>query len=359
MVHELSREQARQIAVRAQLLDAHRPTDLLEVVRHLTLLQDDPVTAVAPSAELVLWSRLGSADGLAEAKESGTLVALHGMLRPREDLALHRGEMAAWPGDGELKDWEIAREHWVEANRGCHGDILERLRADGPLLSTELPDTCEVPWESSGWNSNRNVRMLLDLMVQRGEVAAVGDRLWDLAERVYPDDPAVPIEQARETRNARRLTALGIARARATQCPVDANDVGDAGEPAVIEGVKGRWQVDPAQLDRTFEGRTALLSPLDRLVYDRKRMVELFGFDYQLEMFKPAAKRRWGYWALPVLVGDQLVGKVDAAADRADRVLRINAIHRDVTWSKAASASVDEEIDGLAAWLGLTPGGTR
>ena len=96
------------------------------------------------------------------------------------------------------------------------------------------------------------------------------------------------------------------------------NDVGTVGEVAVVEGLRGQWRVDPAQLDRLgqpFRGRTALLSPLDRLVFDRKRMTELFEFDYQLEMYKPVAKRRWGYWALPILHGDRLVGKVDATAD--------------------------------------------
>jgi uncharacterized protein YcaQ len=100
-------------------------------------------------------------------------------------------------------------------------------------------------------------------------------------------------------------------------------------------------------------GRAALLSPLDRLVYDRKRMTELFGFDYQLEMYQPAAKRRWGYWALPILYGDRLVGKLDATADRTYGVLRVNAIHRDVPFSKATAAAVHQEIKALADWLGL------
>jgi uncharacterized protein YcaQ len=129
--------------------------------------------------------------------------------------------------------------------------------------------------------------------------------------------------------------------------------VGEAGEPAVVEGVRGAWRVDPAQLGQTFSGRAALLSPLDRLVYDRKRMTELFGFDYQLEMYKPAAKRRWGYWALPILYGDRLVGKLDAAADRTYGVLRVTAIHQDVPFSRATAAAVHREIRMLADWLGL------
>ena len=129
-------------------------------------------------------------------------------------------------------------------------------------------------------------------------------------------------------------SALGIARARGPECPVEPLDVGEVGEPAVVEGVRGTWRVDPAQLGQPFEGRAALLSPFDRLVHDRKRMVELFEFDYQLEMYKPAAKRRWGYFALPILYGDRLVGKLDATADRKAGVLRVDAIHEDVPFTK-------------------------
>jgi hypothetical protein len=106
-------------------------------------------------------------------------------------------------------------------------------------------------------------------------------------------------------------------------------------------------------LEGDFEGRTALLSPFDRLVHDRVRTQELFDFEYTLEMYKPAAQRRWGYFALPVLFGDRLVGKVDAIADRKAGVLRVNAIHEDTTFTKAAGKAVQAEIEDLASWLGL------
>ena len=170
---------------------------------------------------------------------------------------------------------------------------------------------------------------------------------------MYPDDPVVPPEQAERARNERRLRALGIARARGPECPVEPQDVGEVGEPALVEGVKGRWQVDPSLLGRPFSGRTALLSPFDRLVHDRKRALELFGFDYQLEMYKPAAKRRWGYYALPVLHHDRLVGKVDAIADRAVGVLRVDAIHEDEPFGKTTAAAVRRELRDLARWLDL------
>jgi uncharacterized protein len=136
--------------------------------------------------------------------------------------------------------------------------------------------------------------------------------------------------------------------------PVEPGDVGEAGEAAVVEGTKGEWRVDPAALGSDdFEGRTALLSPFDRLVHDRVRAQELFDYEYTLEMYKPVAKRRWGYFALPVLHHDRLVGKVDAAADRKASVLRVNAIHEDVKFTRAITKAVQAELDDLASWLGL------
>src|SRR5215211_2375381 len=135
--------------------------------------------------------------------------------------------------------------------------------------------------------------------------------------------------------------------------PVEPVDVGDAGEPAVVEGVKGEWRVDPAALGDDFEGRTALLSPFDRLVHDRVRAEELFDFEYTLEMYKPAAKRRWGYFALTILHHDRLVGKVDAAADRNASVLRVHAIHEDVKFTRTITGAVQAELEDLASWLGL------
>jgi len=358
--HRLSLADARRIAVRAQLLDAERPTGLLDVVRHLTMVQLDPIAAVAPSADLVLWSRLGSSYSPADlrtALEDRTLVELQAVIRPAEDIALYRADMARWPGIGELRPWQAERRDWVKANDACRRDIMRRLKRSGPLTMRELPDTCVVPWGSAGWTDGRNVEKLLDFMVALGEVAVAGrqgrERLWDLAPRVYPDEPVISAEEAARTRNERRLRGLGIARARGPEAPVEPWVVGDAGEPAVIEGLKGAWRVEPSQLGRPFSGRTALLSPFDRLVHDRKRALELFGFDYQLEMYKPAAKRRWGYYALPVLHGDRLIGKVDATAGRDGGALRVDAIHEDVPFTRTTSAAVRRELRDLARWLEL------
>lgn len=359
-VHKLSPAEARRVAVRAQLLDSERPAELLDVVRRLTLIQSDSTSVVAPSADLVAWSRLGSSyrpDELSEAVQKRTLIELRGMIRPSEDVALYRAEMAEWPGSGEVPGWRRAQSEWVQVNDAFRRYVLDRLDDEGPLTSRDFPDGSVVPWRSSGWNNNRNVAMMIEFLVLRGEVAAAGrrgrDRLWDLASRIYPDDAAVPVAEALMIRNERRLRALGIARARGPECPVEPIDVGEAGDPAVIDGVRGEWRVDPALLGQPFRGRVALLSPLDRLVYDRTRTMELFEFDYQLEMFKPAEKRRWGYYALPILYGDRLVGKLDATADRKAGVLRVGAIHQDVAFANATTAAVRREIRNLANQLEL------
>jgi len=199
---------------------------------------------------------------------------------------------------------------------------------------------------------------MLECMTLRGEVAISGrvgrERLWDLPERVYPADAVIPTAaEAERTKNERRLAALGIARAKARVMPGEPAHVGDAGEPAVVEGVKGEWRVDPTLLGGELEGRTALLSPFDRLIHDRVRAEQLFDYEYTLEMYKPAAKRRWGYFALPILHQDRLVGKLDAAADRKASVLRVAAIHEDVKFTRATTNAVRAELEDLAAWLGL------
>jgi uncharacterized protein YcaQ len=354
-VHRLTKEQARRVAVRAQLLDANRPTDLLATVQRLTLLQIDPTAVIAPSADLVAWSRLGATYSPGQLKhaleQKRTLFEFDALVRPIGDLGLYLA------GAAERPAYDRSRA-WLRDNERFRREVLELLGGSGPLASRDIPDTAAVPWPSSGWTNNRNVTVMLEFLVMRGEAAIAGrvgrERLWDVAERVYPAEVDVPaVEEAERRQNERRLAALGIARAKARQMPMEPVHVGEAGEPAVVEGVKGEWRVDPSYLDGEFEGRTALLSPFDRLVHDRVRTEELFDFEYTLEMYKPAAKRRWGYFALPILHDDRLVGKLDAVADRKASLLRVHAIHEDVRFTHPMRRAVQAELDDLASWLGL------
>jgi uncharacterized protein YcaQ len=354
-VLRLTKAQARRIAVRAQLLDARKPSQLLDVVRQLTLLQIDPTAAIAPSADLVAWSRLGSTYEPAHLQQAleqdRTLFELDAMVRPTADLGLYLAGATEWPS------YETSRA-WLRDNDRFRRDILKRLRSSGPVTSRDIPDTCVVPWASSGWTNNRNVTQMLEFLMMRGEVAIAGrvgrERVWDLAERVYPADVVIPsVEEAERAKNERRLASLGIARQQRPVTPMEPWDVGEAGEPAVVEGTRGEWRVDPTALGQDFEGRTALLSPFDRLVHDRLRAEELFDFEYNLEMYKPAAKRRWGYFALPILHCDRLVGKLDAKADRKSSVLRVHAIHEDVKFTRTMTKAVQAELEDLAEWLEL------
>lgn len=364
--HRLTKAQARRIAIRAQLLDARRPADLLEVVSKLTFLQLDPTAAIAPSADLVAWTRLRDAYQPAQMtkalEQDRSLYEVRAYVRPMADLGLHLAEMAAWPfANEERRHWSVPgpRAHrWLEANHTFQRDVLDLLRRSGPLMSREVPDTSVVPWESTGWTGDRNVTQLLEFLNARGEVAITGrvgrQRLWDLAERVYPAGAeVVPLDEARRVLAGRRLRSLGIARP-------DVPGVGGEryfeevdGEPVEVEGTSGSWVVDPTAVCQDFEGRTALLSPFDRLVHDRARAQDLFDFEYTLEMYKPAHKRRWGYFALPVLHDDRLVGKVDAIADRKVSRLRVHAIHEDVPFTRAMTKAVYAELENLASWLDL------
>ena len=355
-MHRLTKDQARRIAVRAQLLDAPRPTELHAVVQRLTLLQIDPTAAIAPSADLVAWSRIGSAYEPAELsralEQDRTLFELDAIVRPMGDLGLYLAGAAEWPSYDKQRDW-------LRDNDRFRRDILELLESSGPLSSRDIPDTCVVPWASTGWSNNRNVTQMLEFLMMRGEVAIAGrvgrERLWDLPERVYPADVAVPsVEEAERRKNERRLTSLGIARAEGQGEPWSRCTSARPASRRWSRASKGEWRVDPAALDDDFEGRTALLSPFDRLIHDRVRTEELFDFEYALEMYKPAAKRRWGYYALPILHEDRLVGKLDAVADRKASVLRVNTIHEDVKFTRTMTKAVQAELEDLASWLALT-----
>jgi uncharacterized protein YcaQ len=351
---ELTKEQARRIAIAGQLLTADRPRTLVETLQGLCSMQLDQTSAIAPSADLVAWSRLGDAyrpeqmhDGVAMER---TLFEYRNLLYPMSDLPLYRPVMAAWP-DGE-SGWHQRLRSWMKVNDRFRRYILTELERSGPLQAKDLDDRSVEPWASTGWNNNRNVPLMLEFMEARGEIAVTArerrQRLWDIAWRVYPESTElVDPDEAAQQRQARRMRWLGIAREKVAE---------GAGTPTVVEGTAGNWRVDPDALDaldRPFEGRTAMLSPFDRLVQNRERLRDLFDFDYCLEMYLPAAKRRWGYYALPVLHHERFIGAVDAKADHKTSTLRVLTISVEPHTGFEELHAIDDEIASLASWLGL------
>jgi hypothetical protein len=338
---KLTIAQARRLAIRAQALDGSA-RDVLDVVRRIGFLQLDPVSRVAPSHVLVLWSRLGAYD-LGELDrllwEERALFERRALIRPAEDFRL--------PSPLRVDDTD-----WLGANGAFRSYVLRELRRRGPLRSAELEDRAAVPWVSTGWTHERNVTQMLEFLSAQGKVIVAGragrTRLWDLPERVLPAEVLRARRPSRREVARRRLETLGIARLAYLEAePTGALRV-------EVDGVPGEWRVLPGQLDRVDEPlpqRTTLLSPFDRLIHDRQRALELFGFRYRLEIYVPRAEREYGYYVLPVLHGERVVGRVDPELDRHAGVLRVNAVYPepDARWP---ARRVERALTDLAHFLG-------
>jgi uncharacterized protein YcaQ len=354
VTHRLTRDQARRIVVRAQLLDAERPTDVVGVAEELGYIKIDPTSTIAPAEHTILWSRLGSSYDpglLARAAEADRLLfEFDGAFRPMSLLPLMMPGMRRWPTHPRSREW-------LEANDRFRTEVLARLRGEGPLLASEIPDTAAVARDdSSGWYGPNQVVHMLDSLQQQGEVAVSAregrHRRWDLAERVYPPDlREYEFDEAQRLLDERRLQAAGIARQKSPWTPV-----GEAGEPAVVEGMPQKWRVDPqavAALEHDGGGRVAFLSPYDSMLFDRPRLADLFEFGYVLEQFKPKPQRKYGYFAHPILMGDRFVGMLDAEVDRKREVLTVTAVHEFLPFEPEEDEMVRAEIADLAEWLGV------
>lgn len=363
-------ERARQLAVMGQLLDAERPRGVVETATRLGGLQLDPTSAVARNERLLLFSRLGPYD-VAELEgalwHDRTLFEHWAYVVPAAHFAVHRETHRRFPR-GETKRAHWLRG-WLAANAPFRRYVLRELRARGPLRSRDLEDRSVVPYSANGgWNLDRNVGMMLELLWLGGAVATVGrdrgERLWDLAERAYPLRAKQPPrrEWLREL-VLRQARARGIAKenelGRAFDGPVPGREraiaaLRRAGRLVEVEVERlGRRLVDAELFERPFRGRTAILSPFDKLVADRTRAERLWDFEFRLEIYVPREKRRWGYFVLPVLHHERLVARLDAAADRQAGVLRIHRTHVEPAATPEALEAMRTELDALAGWLGL------
>lgn len=351
MTHKLTRDEARRIAVQAQLLDARRPGDVVEVAETLGAIKIDPTATIAPAEHSILWSRIGLGYDpiqLSKAVEMDRLLfEFDGSFRPISLLPLMLPGMRQWPQRASTRAW-------LEANAGFRADVLARLRAEGPLLGSEIPDTAVVAHKSeAGWYGTNQVVHMLDFLMRQGEIAIVGregrHRRWDLAERVYPQNlPEYSFEDAERMLQERRLQAAGIAKQKSPWTPI-----GEVGEPAVVEGSSWKFRVDPealTALDHDPGGRVAFLNPYDGMLFDRPRLKEIFEFDYVLEQFKPKSQRKYGFFAYPILMGDRFVGMLDAVVGER---LVVNAVHEFLPFEAEEDEMVRAEIDELAEWLGV------
>ena len=327
--------EARRIAVRSQLLDGSA-TGVLDTVRRLGFLQLDPIAVVAPAQHLVLWSRLGDYD-VGELDRllwnERALFEWDAFLWPIEELPLVRGLMRRWRTSTHYK-----AERWVSQfladNRAFRRYVLRELERRGPVFSRELQDRSRGEKEERRWYGSRNVGLMLTSLHLRGDVAvagrAGGQRLWDLAERVLPPSEALPLREAERRLAERRFRALGV------------------------RAGPGGWEAHPDAADGDVPDRVTFLSPFDRLIHDRDRAETLFGFHYRLEMFVPLAKRRYGYYVLPILRGDRLIGRIEPAFDRRSGTLSVKGAWAERGAPADSGYGIRAALDGLAVWLGAT-----
>jgi uncharacterized protein YcaQ len=369
----LSLTDARRLAIMGQQLGAPQPSSLLEVAERLGKVQIDPTAVVARAEQLTFWSRLGSYDRdelrAALEDEPRRLFEYNAFLLPISDLPLQRPVMRRFPRPEYGRGRYIAE--WMRDNAGFRRYVLEELRARGPLRSRDLDDRAEVPWQTGGWNDGKNIGRMLDHLWLGGEIAITrrvgAERIWDLAERVLPpdDEPALPDEVVAIELMDRQLRAFGLAtpqfggaldyRLPAREVALESLLTDGIAVPVSVDGLPGEWLAHRdglQELAGSWQPRTTLLGPFDPLIHDRERALALFGMRIKLETYKPVAKREFGYYVLPILYGDRLVGRIDPRLDRRARVLRVNAVYAEPDAPPRAWPAAHAAIDELATWLG-------
>lgn len=395
----LTKTEARRLAVMAQQLEAPLPgptkDDILDTIRRITCLQIDPINAVARTQLLVLYSRLGQYDTadldalLWDDRALFEYWAHAASILPVDDYAIVRPLMKRRDTGGGV--WRQRVNEWLAANAGFQQRILDELATRGPLFAEEMTSEADVPWpHDNGWGGRNDLRIVLDMMWMRGAVTVTRrqgngyglKKQWglmehQLGERVHQlaVDRPVLVRRAAE----RALLALGPARARDIKQYYtrgyypgldDALDeLAAAGliQPVTVLGddgeLPGPWYLhvdllpELARLRRDeWRPQTVLLSPFDNLIADRDRTELLFDFFYRIEIYVPKAKRQYGYYVMPILQGDRLIGRVDPKMDRKANRLTVNAVYLepDVKDTKATRRDIGRAIERLSAFLGAS-----
>ncbi|MFD7378465.1 winged helix-turn-helix domain-containing protein [Streptomyces mirabilis] len=386
----ISQVEARRLALSRQWLGGVRPSGdgegLRAVLRSLRYLQLDPISVVAPSHELVVWSRLGAGAGSHlgalwwEERWLFEYWAHAAALVLTEDYPIHRVSMDGYPP----KNLSLTRV-WMEANEGLLAHILTRLAEGTPLPTDAFEDRSVMEWPSSGWTAGRNVERMLTFLWLQGRIMVAGReagrRLWGLPDACLPpgaDRVAVSAREMVTTAAEHTLRALGVAR------PLDIKQYFLRGKydglaevlrtltregrvlPVRVEGATSATETWYVHVDAMAEleairagdwhGRTALLSPFDNLVGDRRLTERLWGFAFRNEMYVPKAKREYGYYLLPILHEDRLVGRISPRRDRNRGTLLVEGLYLepDVRPTVALRKAVTGQLADLATLVGAT-----
>ena len=331
-MREVTPAEGRRIAVRAQGLDGSA-TDVLETVRRLGRLQIDPISVVAPPQYLVLWSRLGPYERAELNRllwEEKKLFEWNAFIYPIEDLPLIRARMREPWGQTKSQLW--ARD-FLKEQAGLRRYVLRELERRGPLPSRELEhDSARADERTVWWGTRAHLMWMLELLHARGKIAVAGrlggQRLWDLAERWYPETETVPLEKAKRLLDEKRFRELGVRLQR------------------------GQLVAHPEAEDGTVGSRVTFLSPFDRLIHDRARAEALWDFFYRLEMYVPKPKREYGYYVLPILRGDRLIGRIEPVYDRKAGTLHVKGVFAEPAAPAGAAPGIAGATRKLAKWLG-------
>ena len=354
---------------------AARKADVLAAIRRMGALQIDTIHVVARSPYLVLWSRLGDYEPrwLDELLAEGKLFEYwshEACFLPAEDYPLYRHRML----DPHSMGWKYSHE-WISRHRAEIDSVLTYIREHGPARSSDFART---DGRRGGWWEWKPEKRALEMLFTAGELMIARrqnfQRIYDLRERVLPswdDSRLPPKEEARRALVLKAVRALGVAKAgwvsdyfRTNKSETAAAVVSMADDGGLLRVRVAGWGedafahpenrelIEQASSRRLRPARTTLLSPFDPLVWDRARAREMFGFDYRLECYTPAPKRRYGYFTLPILDRGRLVGRLDPKAHRAEGVFEVKSLHLEpgVIVSDELAARLARAIRECAAW---------
>ena len=324
---------------------------------------------VARNQLLVLWSRLGRyklADLDRLMWKDRAFFEYITFIAPTSDLPLHALRMRAvrsgeGPYAGRIVDW-------VKRNAGLRRHVLDRLRREGPLPVTAFEDRSVHSWTSSGWTSDRNVSQMLAFLIRLGEVTiggrSGGRRFFTLAKGWFPEVKPLSRTVASRYATERALAATGVAtfqelrRVYAFGRFVTADALGRLQREGLarrveIEGLRGPHFALSGS-GATESERTTLLSPFDNLIIDRQRTELLFGMRYRMEIYVPKHLRVRGFWAMPILHHDRLIGTVDPKVDRERGLLEVVTFHleREAPRDRSTRRAIEAAVEDLAAFAG-------